>query len=743
MLRKKVVDTFRKILPPLSKTEKEALESGTVGWDGELMSGHPDWSKLFELKKPNFTEEEQAFLAGPVEDLCKILVTWDIQKENDLPKEAWDLIKREGFMGLEIPKEYGGKGFSSQMHSAVVMKLSSRNVTGAVTVMVPNSLGPAKLIHEYGTKEQKDYYLPRLASGEEIPCFALTEPNAGSDAGAIEAKGVVVRKENGEIGIRLNWEKRYITLGPVATLVGLAFKLEDPDHILGDKTDLGITVAVIPRETEGVEIGDRHKPMDLPFQNGPNKGKDVYIALDKVIGGAERAGQGWKMLMECLAVGRSLSLPAQSVAAAKLMSYTTGSYARTRKQFNSPISKFEGIEEPLARIAGLTYMMNAARLMTLQMVDQGGKPAVPSAIVKYHLTEGMRQTVNDGMDIFGGKAVMNGPENFMADVYKGIPVAITVEGANIMTRNLIIFGQGSVRAHPYLLKEMEAAAEPDTKKAFNTLVKTIGAHVWNTMKSAGKSFFHGITGARFSKAPKNVDKKMKRYYQQINRLCASFNLAADATLGTLGGKLKFKERTSARLGDVYSNLYLATSVLWHYEQQGRKAEDLPLVNWACTHALSQAEKAMDQLLKNHPSTLVGKALRPFIFPFGKHFDAPSDKMDTLAADVIRNPGAARDDLTSGIFKPLDEKEPLGKLELAFRLSVESEAVEKKIYTAIKSGVLQQQKDRDAMLQAAVSLKVIDDSDVALLKQTDIARRAVVMVDSFPADKKKTAEAPKV
>lgn len=741
-LSKKIVDTFKGILPSISQTEKEALESGTVGWDGELMKGTPDWDVLFKLPKPELTAEEQAFLDGPVEELCKMIDTYEVSKEGDLPREAWDFIKKQGFMGLEIPKEFGGHGFSSAAHSAVVIKIASRSIAAAVTVMVPNSLGPAELIHAYGTQEQKDHYLPRLADGREVPCFALTEPEAGSDAGNISARGVVVKNEKGELGIKLDWEKRYITLGPVSTLLGLAFKLEDPDNLLGkDKKDIGITCALIPSNTPGVTIGDRHAPMDLPFHNGPNYGKDVFIPLDNIIGGPERAGQGWKMLMESLAVGRSLSLPALSTAGAKLSSYASGAYARTRKQFNTSISNFEGVEEPLGKMAGLTYMMNAAREATLQMVDSGERPAIPSAILKYHLTESMRTIVNDAMDIHGGKAIVNGPKNTFADLYKGIPIAITVEGANIMTRNLIIFGQGAVRAHPYVLKELQAVEEPNEKKALGKLAKTLAAHVGNGIRSFAKAFVYGITGGAFSKKPKGIDKETAKYYNQINRLSAAFNLAAEATLGTLGGGLKMKERVSARLGDVYSNLYLASSVLWYYEKTGQKKEDLPLVNWACQHALHNAEKALDQALKNHPNKVVGTLLQPVIFPrmavpFMDKFltSAPGDKLDKQAADTIRNPGGARDRLTNGIFKPANESEALGKLEAAFKSVVESEPLEKKLYKAQKAGTLQKDIGRAGLLEAAVSANVLTADEAELLRKTDKLRRAVVEVDAFPQTK---------
>jgi acyl-CoA dehydrogenase len=741
MLRKKILDTAKKFMPPISQTEKEALQSGTVGWDAELMKGTPDWSKLFNLPKPQLTAEEQAFLDGPVEKLCAMLNNWQIQKDQDLPKEAWDFIKAEGFMGMEIPKEYGGLGFSSAAHSAVVMKLASRSTTAAVTVMVPNSLGPAELIHSYGTDDQKKHYLPRLARGLEVPCFALTGPDAGSDAGSLPDTGVVCKNDKGELGIRLNWEKRYITLGPVSTLIGLAFRLKDPDNLLGkNKEDVGITCALVPSNLPGIEIGDRHRPMDIPFFNGPNKGKDVFIPIDNIIGGPEKAGQGWRMLMESLGVGRSLSLPALSTAAGKLCCFATGSYARVRKQFNSPIAKFEGVEEPLGKMAGLTYMMNAAREATLQMVDNGERPVIPSAMLKYHHTENMRTIINDTMDIHGGKGVCDGPRNLFADLYKAVPIGITVEGANIMTRNLIIFGQGAVRAHPYILRELKAVENPDPKQGFKDLIKTVAAHGLNATRSFVKSVVYGVTGGMFSKVPVK-DRDTKKYYKQINRLSAAFSLATEATVGTLGGNLKMRERVSARMGDVYSYMYLASTVLWQYEKNGRQKDELPLVHWAATTALHKAEEALSEALRNHPIKAVGLGLRPLVFPLGKRISAPTDKMDAAAANTIRDPGAVRDRLTAGIFKPANENEQLGLLETAFKKCVEVEPLEKKLYKAQKAKTVPKDLPRADVLDAAEKAGVLTAAEVESLKTSDRLRREVITVDAFPQQKPVPAAAP--
>lgn len=727
--RSLVLNGFRKVLPPISRTEKEALESGTVGWDGEIMSGSPDWKRLFDLQKPALTAEEQSFIDNEVEELCRMIDTWSIQKNDDLPAEAWQFIKDKGFFGLEIPKEFGGHGFSSQAHSAIVIKIASRNITAAVTVMVPNSLGPGELIHKYGTQQQKDYYLPRLAKGIEVPCFALTGPDAGSDAGAIPDRGIVVKNDKGEIGIRLNWEKRYITLGPVATIIGLAFKLEDPDNLLGKNIkDFGITCALVPRDTPGIEIGERHKPMDLPFRNGPNRGKDVFLPIDNIIGGAEMAGHGWRMLMECLAVGRCLSLPALSTAGAKLSCYTTGAYSMVRKQFNAQVGKFEGIEEVLGRMAGLTYMMDATRLATLQMVDQDEKPAIPSAILKYHLTESMRKIVNDAMDIHGGKAICNGPKNIFADVYKGIPVAITVEGANIMTRNLIIFGQGSVRAHPYVLKEIEAANDPDEVRGFKNLICAFSAHVGSVFYLMAKSLLMGLTCGFFTCAPEGTSVKAKKYYKRVNHMATRFALATNFGL-LLGGKLKFKERFSARMGDIFSNIYMTSTVLWKFEKDGCPEEDLPLVRWASTHALFEAQEALDQSLRNHPLPWAGYLLRPILFPLGRCYKKPCDKLDAKSADTIRAPGAARDRLTMGIYKPTDTG-PVAMQEKAFHAALAAEPLEKKIYKATKAGTLQKGLPRKDELEAALAAGVLTQSEYSQMKDCDALRREVVMVDAF-------------
>ncbi|MEQ1778004.1 MAG: acyl-CoA dehydrogenase, partial [Nitrosomonas sp.] len=601
-----ILKLFRKMLPQISQTEQEALDAGTVWWEGDLFSGKPDWKKMLAYPKPTLTAEEQAFLDGPVEQLCAMLDEWKITHElKDLPPEVWQFIKEKGFFSLIIPKQYGGYGFSALAHSEVVMKIGSRSGTAAVTVMVPNSLGPAELLLHYGTEQQKEYYLPRLAKGLEVPCFALTSPEAGSDAGAMPDFGIVCRGEfegrSDVLGMRLTWEKRYITLGPVATILGLAFKLYDPDRLLGGNEDLGITLALIPTKTPGVNIGRRHYALNAAFQNGPNSGKDVFIPMDWVIGGQEGIGQGWRMLMNCLAAGRAISLPATSVGAAKLAARTSGAYSRVRTQFKTPIGFFEGIEEALARIGGNTYMMDAARVMTAGAVDLGEKPSVVSAIVKYHLTERGRQAVNDAMDIHGGKGICIGPRNYLGRTYQHIPVSITVEGANILTRNMIIFGQGAIRCHPFLLKEIIAAHDKNEQRASLTFDEAITGHVMFTVRNTLNSLIYGLLGQHIEhNAPDNCAPETVGYYRQLTRFSASFACVADIGLMVLGGSLKRKERLSARLGDILSMLYLCSATLKRFEEDGRPESDLPLLHWSMQDALYRLQQAFDEFLSNFP-----------------------------------------------------------------------------------------------------------------------------------------------
>lgn len=730
-----VLKQFRAVLPKMSATEKEALEAGSVGWDGELFSGRPQWEKLLAYPAPQLTPEEQEFLDGPVETLCRMVNDWKITQEmHDLPVEVWDYLKHNGFFSLIIPKRYGGLDFSALAHSSVVMKIASRSISAAVTTMVPNSLGPAKLLLHYGTEAQKDHYLPRLASGEEVPCFALTSPEAGSDAAAMTDNGVVCRGEfRGEcdvLGVRLNWEKRYITLGPVATVLGLAFKLYDPEHLLGDKVELGITLALIPTDTQGVTIGNRHFPLSQAFQNGPNSGKDVFIPLDWIIGGVARAGQGWRMLMECLADGRAISLPALSAGAGKLVCRATGAYARVRRQFHQPIGRFEGVEEALARIAGLTYQMDAARLLTTTALDQGEKPAVISAIVKYHLTERMRRVVNDAMDIQGGSGICLGPRNILGRVYQAVPISITVEGANILTRSLIIFGQGAMRCHPFVLQETHAAADPDSTRGLRAFDRALFGHIGFTLSNAVRSLLLGLSNGRLAAAP--LQGPVRSYLQQASRLSAAFALAADFAMMVMGGALKRRERLSARFADVLSNLYLLSAAVKRFHEQGQPAADTILLHWACQDALHGMQQGLDEILRNFPNRPLALVLRALIFPLGRHFRKPDDKLDHQIASLLLAPGETRDRLSAGIYLPTDSNEPLARLDDALLKVIAAEAIELKLRRA-HLRVANSTHEVDKMLDQAVQAGIITLQEAAQLLSAAAARKDAMQVDDFPPD----------
>ena len=716
-----ILSAFRRAMPPLSATEREALESGTVWWDGQLFSGRPDWQPFLDSAQHDLTDEEQAFLAGPAEVLCDQLNDWEItHHHHDLPEDVWAFLKQERFFGLIIPKKYGGLGFSALAHSQMVMKVASRSLTAAVTVMVPNSLGPAELLLHYGTEAQKQYHLPRLARGEALPCFALTGPEAGSDASNLPDTGFVCEREfNGHstVGILLNWDKRYITLGPVATLLGLAFHLYDPDHLIGDVDDIGITLALIPTDTAGVEIGQRHWPMGMAFQNGPNWGKDVFIPLDWIIGGVEQAGKGWRMLMESLAAGRSISLPALSAGASKLACQTTSAYARVREQFHLPIGRFEGVADVLGRMAALTYMIDATRITTAQAVMDGERPAVLSAISKYHLTEMMRDIINDAMDIHGGKSICLGPSNPLGHAYQAIPISITVEGANILTRNLIIFGQGSVRAHPYLLQEISTLTL-DEADAVMTFDRLLGSHFAYLMGNIGRSWFFSLSRGRGSAAP---DSPLKHYYQQLNHLSAALAVATDVSLAVLGGSLKRKESLSARLGDVLSQLYLASCTLRHFESQ-HSDDDTPLAEWACTYAIYQAQAALLGLIDNLPNRPIALCLRLIIFPIGPRYKAPSDQLGHAISTLLLQPGAVRSRLINGIYQPQNQHDYLSQLETALSYCVDADPVEKKIRELASDS-----------LDAALENGDITADEYHTVTTARTARNQVIAVDHFSAD----------
>jgi acyl-CoA dehydrogenase len=731
-----VLGIFRRILPDMSQTEKEAIDAGTVWWDADLFSGKPDWDKMLAIPAPKLSAEEQAFLDGPCEEVCAMTNDWEVTHErHDLAPRVWQFLKDKGFFGMIIPKKYGGLGFSAIAHSAVVMKLSTRSNALGVTVMVPNSLGPAELLLHYGTDEQKNHYLPRLAKGLEIPCFALTSPEAGSDAASIPDYGVVCRgMHQGKevLGMRVTWDKRYITLGPVATLLGLAFRLYDPEKLLGGKEDLGITCALVPTNHPGVNIGRRHLPLNAAFQNGPNSGKDVFMPIDWIIGGKDYAGKGWMMLMGCLAAGRSISLPTSSVGGAKALARVTGAYARVRSQFKTPIGKLEGVEEALGRIAANCYMMNAVRTMTAGAVDLGEKPAVISAIAKYHMTERARKIVDDAMDIHGGKGICLGPNNWVGRGYQVMPVGITVEGANILTRTLIIFGQGAIRCHPYVLREMRAAKEMTGAAASIEFDDAFTSHIGHTLSNGVRAFVHGITSSRLGQVPRDGAPETRHYYRFASRMAAAFAFLADVSMLAMGGALKRKEKISGRLGDVLSMLYLVSATLKHYEDQGRNKADIPLIRWAVRDALYTAQQAIDAILSNFPVKSVATLLRWAIFPLGMSFRPPLDSRNHECARLVLEPGEARDRLSDGIYVPKGEADPTGALEAAFLAAIACEPIDEKLRKAVKKAKIAPQPGVDLGV-LGLQHKIITADELAQWQRKEALRRNVIKVDDFPQD----------
>jgi acyl-CoA dehydrogenase len=734
LLSEPLLAWFRRALPAVSQTEQEALDAGTVWWDGELFGGDPDWDRLLGMPPPRLSDEEQAFLDGPVEALCAMLDDWQVSHElNDLPPRAWRFIRDNGFLGIIIPKEYGGLGFSALAHSEIVAKLATRTPAGTVTVMVPNSLGPAELLLNYGTEAQKRHYLPRLARGLEIPCFALTGPDAGSDAGSIPDLGVVCRgthQGRETLGIRVTWEKRYITLGPVATLLGLAFRLHDPDHLIGDRDEPGITLALIPTDHPGVVIGRRHLPLNASFMNGPTSGKDVFLPMDWVIGGQARVGQGWRMLMECLAAGRAISLPSTSAGAMKLAARTTGAYSRIRTQFRTPIARFEGVEEALARIAAHTYAIDAARVMTAVAVDRGEKPAVVSAIVKYHATERARSVINDAMDVHGGKGICLGPGNYLGRAYQQVPIGITVEGANILTRSMIIFGQGVIRSHPFVLREIAATREADPRKAIEVFDAAVWGHLCSGLRNLARAFVLGLTGGRPARAAGAA--ATRQHFRHLSRLAAAFAFAADVALLVLGGALKRREKLSGRLADVLGHLYLASAVLKRHVDDGRPAADLPIVRWCVEDALHRAESALAGVVANFPNRAFAVLLRLALFPRGRLHAAPGDHLGSAVANVLTGPSEARDRLTRGMFVRREESDPVGRLELALELVADAETIETKLRAALKAGALHGRSDEERG-RSALSQGILTPEEAALLERFRRVRRACIMVDDFPRD----------
>jgi len=725
---------YRKMLPTLSDTEKVALEAGTVGWEGELFAGNPNWRSLLDQYWPQLSKEEQAFIDGPVEEVCRMLSPWKNSHElADLPPEVWKFLKENRFFGMIIPKEYGGLGFSALAHRAVLQKIGSVCAVAGSHVAVPNSLGPAELLVHYGTDEQKNYYLPRLARGEEMPCFGLTGPTAGSDATSIPDTGVICKgKYKGKevLGMRLNFDKRYITLAPVATIVGLAFRLYDPDGLVGDKKDIGISVALIPRDTPGMEIGLRHFPLNVPFSNGPVRGKDVFVPLDTLVGGIDMAGNGWRMLIELLAVGRAITLPSSSSGGVKLAALTTGAYSRIRKQFNMPIGRFEGVEAAMCRLAAHTYAISALSRMTATAVDLGQKPSVPSAIAKYHATEMGREVITDAMDVHGGKGIIMGPRNYLGRGWQGAPIWITVEGANILTRTMMIFGQGAIRCHPYVLKEMQAARMVDRAKGLAEFDRHLFGHIGYSIGNAVRSMVLGLSFARFAAVPS--DRKTAKYYRKLTRYSAALAFASDIAMLTLGGKLKHKERISGRLGDVLSQLYICSAMLKRFEIQGRPAADQPILAWAFHEAIFKIQNALGLVVDNFPSLGVRILLKTFIFPLGRHERQPGDRLGHKVAQLLMSPSETRKRLTDGIFISKDASNPVGLLELALPRVIATEPLERRLHKAESAGELPA-GDRQSQLQKAVELSIITAEEAKELEAVRAMVAEIIKVDEFESD----------
>ena len=726
LLTKPILTTFRKIMPEMSQTEKDAIDAGTVWWDGEIFRGAPNWKKLHNIAAPRLSVEEQAFLDGPCEEVCAMFNDWQATHEDaDMPEEVWKFLREHKFFAMIIKKEYGGLEFSAYAQSRVLQKLSGVSTVLSSTVGVPNSLGPGELLQHYGTQEQKDHYLPRLATGEEIPCFALTSPEAGSDAGAIPDTGIVCKGEfNGEeiIGIKLNFNKRYITLAPIATVVGLAFKMYDPEGLIGDQKELGITAALLPRDTPGMEIGRRHFPLNVPFHNGPIRGTDVFIPLDYIIGGQTMAGKGWRMLVECLSVGRAITLPSTSAGGAKTLALVTGAYSRIRRQFKLPIGKMEGVEEALARIGGNAYLMDSVTKMSTTGIDLGEKPSVISAIVKYHMTEKVRTSLNDSMDIHGGKGICLGPNNYLGRGYQGTPVAITVEGANILTRNMMIYGQGAIRCHPFVLEEMEAAHLSDKQESLRRFDKAVFGHIGFVASNFVRSLSYGLGGSVFTSTPVNDSTAV--YYKQMTRFSSNLALMSDVAMGVLGGSLKRKERVSARLGDMLSYLYLGSAVLKRFEDEGRQAEDLPFVHWAMQDSLYKLQESQIALLENFGG--VGRLLRAVMYPFGRIVKAPSDKLDHQVARLLMTPNAARERLGAGQF--LAPTGLHGQVEQVLRDIIAVEPLYDRICKAANQRFSFTQLD--ALAQRGLELGVINADEAALLERAEQGRLQVINVDDF-------------
>ena len=736
LLVKPLFKTIQGILPKVSATEQAALDAGTIGFDAELFSGQPDWDKLRSVPPITLTTEEKAFLDGPTNELCRMVNDWTIRHDTkEVPPEIWDFVKKHGFLGMLISKEHGGLGFSPQAQSIILGRIASRSPDVCTLVMVPNSLGPGELIEKYGTPEQKHHYLPRLAQGLEVPCFGLTGPTSGSDAATMRDVGYVTKGQHeGKevIGFRASWEKRYITLAPQATLIGLAVRLIDTENLLGRGEDLGITVALIPAEYPGVEIGRRHLPSGSAFPNGPIWGRDVFIPMDWVIGGEKMVGQGWRMLMECLAAGRAISLPSSSAAGAKSMLRSTSAYARIRKQFDFPIGKMEGLEEPLARMVENAYVIEAARGVTASMVSRGEKPSVISAIMKYQSTERMRRSVNDAMDLHGGRAVCDGPSNYLQAAYQAMPVAITVEGANILTRSLITFAQGALRSHPYLYREIQACQDIDEERGLVAFDRAFAAHFSFALSNAFGALFHNLTLGTFGHVPEKAYGTAE-WYRQLWRASRNFAFVADLTVAVLGGGLKTKQKLTGRLADALSELYLLSCVLKRYEDDGKPANDRIIVEMCARNGLHRFQEALRGTIDNFPSTPVRWLMRAMVYPLGQHYKPAPDRLGHNCVELVLTPGEVRDRLTRFVYVSQDSNDPTGLLEVTFAKVVAAEIADRKLDRAVRAGQVRRVHGTDWIAEAA-KLGVLSDDEARLLREVENLTARVIAVDHFdPAE----------
>lgn len=735
-----VYGAVKSILPKVSRTEQEALDAGTVGWDAELFSGRPNWDKLTKIRPLTLTEDEQAFLDGPTETACKMIDDWDIRHNRaDLSPELWDFLKSKGFLGMLIHKEHGGLGFSAQAQSMIVSKIASRSVAAGITVMVPNSLGPGELLEKYGTPAQKEKYLHRLANGQDVPCFALTGIHSGSDAGGMRDIGVVTKGEwNGQevLGVRLTFDKRYITLAPIATLVGLAFVLKDPDNHLGRGDNIGITLALIPKEHPGLDIGRRHFPSRQAFMNGPVRGKDMFIPMDYLIGGTDYAGQGWRMLMECLSTGRAISLPAIGTTSIKQTLRATSAYARVRRQFAIPIGTMEGVAEPLGEMVKRAYMYESARRLTASMVDEGQRPAVIAGLLKYTTTEAMRDSMDDAFDIQGGRAIQDGPSNYLFGAYQALPVAITVEGANILTRTLMTFAQGVLRAHPYLLREVQAAQNPDRKQGLDAFDSAFGGHTRFMLRNIVASFLHGVSNGSFASSPN--EGPMAHYYRRLHRYSQAFALVADWTTVVLGGALKRKQKISGRMADLLGELYLMSATLKRFDEEGRIGEDRELVEAIMDDRIANLEKGFGEVFDNFPNRIFANAMKVLCFPFGRHAKRASDRVNYRFVQAVLRPGSFRDRLTTGVYVSMDPDDVTGVLEDALVKVTEAEEIEARFIKAARKRVIERRHDRDA-IDDAVAAGVLNDNEAGIMRAADEATNRAVHVDDFEMDVLKSTE----